>query len=133
MSAGNDFWGGWSPFRMTSLVWSGGDAEGRQDTRPELTLDKIMAAKRLMDDLGAASEASVSALRIIENELLADRVQVRFPRSKKRRIQKKWRNREANYRMIPKRDVYRFGDALICHPDIAREIRKGLTTDGLRK
>lgn len=122
--SGNGFWGGWSPFRTPSLVWSSANAEGCQEARPELTLDKIMAAKRIMDDLAAASEASVSALRIIESPLLADRVQVRFPRSKKRRIQKKWRKREANYRLIPKRDVYRFGDALICHPVIAREIRK---------
>ena len=39
--------------------------------------------------------------KIIESPHMADRVQVRFPRSKKRRIRKKWAKRPDNWRDVP--------------------------------
>jgi len=66
------------------------------------------------------------ALKIVESAFLVDRKQVRFPRSKKRRIRCKWAKQEKNWLAIPKRDVYKMGDMIICHPAVAMQIRKSI-------
>lgn len=46
----------------------------------------------------------------------------RRPRSKKKRILKKWRKRPSNHR--PDMKIYQVGDTLIMHPVMAAAIRK---------
>jgi hypothetical protein len=66
----------------------------------------------------------VYGIRIIESAAMATRTQVRFPKSKTRRIRKKWAKREENWRLIPWTDVYRLSDGtLIAHPVTARRWR----------
>ena len=57
--------------------------------------------------------------KIVANPFLADTTwqQVRFPRSKNRRIRKKWSRQRRNFAavMVP-RDPIRIGDTLFVHP-----------------
>jgi hypothetical protein len=64
--------------------------------------------------------------RIIESELCVQRIQFRFPRSKKKRIRAKWAKREENVRykptayLAPENTIY-------CHPKVARQLRSQLS------
>ncbi len=64
-------------------------------------------------------------MNIFENAHLTE--QFRFPRTKKRRIRKKWANRPENRRPIVDR-AYQFpnGD-LVCHPIFAAQLRQHLS------
>lgn len=48
--------------------------------------------------------------KILEDPMMADRVQFRFPRTKKRRIRKKWSKRPENYKIVPWPKVYRINE-----------------------
>lgn len=67
-------------------------------------------------------------MNVSESPLLMvqERVQFRFPRSKKRRIRKKWSKQPWNYRMVPRDYCYQIGNQLLVSPGlmakIAREI-----------
>lgn len=52
------------------------------------------------------------------------RKQVRFPRSKKVRIQKKWRKDWRNYETVTTTPVYAMGGRLIMHPETEVMIRR---------
>lgn len=67
-------------------------------------------------------------MNIISNHNLVIREQVRFPKSKKRRIQKKWTKDPRNWRTRPDTAIYRIndpwrGEVLIGHPATAARIR----------
>lgn len=57
-----------------------------------------------------------AGLRVFSQPYMADWKQVKFPRSKKKRIQKKWSRRPENYRDVPWGTFYRIGDAIYAHP-----------------
>ena len=46
----------------------------------------------------------------------------RRPRSRKSRIRNKWMANSANWR--PRKDVLKIGNKLICHPMVARQLRR---------
>ena len=54
----------------------------------------------------------------------ADWKQFRFPRSKKRRIKKKWRKNARNFRMVPQKKIFRVGNSFYAHPEIVDEFWK---------
>ena len=60
--------------------------------------------------------------KIVTSPIMVDRFQFRFPRSKKRRIRKKWSKRYENYKTAPKEEVFIIGDSIICHPSMAVKI-----------
>ena len=62
-------------------------------------------------------------MQIFENSLLVVTKQIRFPRSKKRRVQKKWRKRSENHGTIPDRNCIIAGDRIYCHPVVASALR----------
>lgn len=62
------------------------------------------------------------ALEIYESTALI--VQFRFPRSKKKRIRKKWSKNLANYKPDPK--VYQIQGKLYAHPQTARRLKENL-------
>lgn len=64
-------------------------------------------------------------VQIVESILAVDRRQVRFPRTKKRRIQKKWQKQERNWRSTPAAFLLE-GHTLYCHPVVARQLRDQL-------
>lgn len=68
-------------------------------------------------------------MQILENYLLTVTKQLRFPRSKKRRIQKKWRKRPGNIQTVPDRNCFVVGNRLICHPVVAAELRAAIKTE----
>lgn len=67
--------------------------------------------------------------RFIADPALTEYKQVRFPKSKRKRIQKKWRKCLSNYAHVPSEAVYQVGFDVIAHPTtlyrIRREIEKG--------
>jgi hypothetical protein len=64
--------------------------------------------------------------RVVVDASLADRVQFRFPKTWKKRIRKKWAKRPENYRVVPRKDVYRVGDRLLMHPALWEELKKAV-------
>jgi hypothetical protein len=64
-------------------------------------------------------------IRILESAASVERIQWRFPHSKKRRIRAKWTKRECNVRYEPR--AFRYGEnTIICHPVIAARLRAEL-------
>jgi hypothetical protein len=52
-------------------------------------------------------------------------VQFKFPRTKKKRIQKKWRKNQKNFRQVPVREAMVLnGDTMIIHPDDMKLIKR---------
>ena len=69
--------------------------------------------------------SACNGFRIIEDESLVIRGQVKFPRSKKKRIQKKWRGNVANWLPRPDLNYYinhKFG-IISCHPVAAKALK----------
>jgi hypothetical protein len=64
------------------------------------------------------------ALQLIECSHMADWKQYRFPRSKKRRIKKKWRKNGRNFRMVPQKKIFQVGNSFYAHPEIVDEFWK---------
>ncbi len=65
---------------------------------------------------------SLGGFRVVESPLCQNRVQFRFPKSKKKRIRAKWEKREENVRYVP--TAYRAADGVMYfHPTIAANLR----------
>ena len=67
-----------------------------------------------------------SGITILESEHCKERVQWRFPRSKRKRIRRKWAQREENVRYEPRAYKMDAGRKIICHPSIAKRLREEL-------
>jgi hypothetical protein len=66
---------------------------------------------------------SLSGIPIRESNLaLTPPKQFRFPRTKKKRIRKKWAGRPENFKQFP--TIYRMGKELIAHPQIVAQLRR---------
>ena len=65
-------------------------------------------------------------MQIIESPHLTITKQFRFPKSKRRRIRKKWQKDSKNFRTVPRTDFLILNNAIICHPLMARKLRKTL-------
>ena len=52
-----------------------------------------------------------------------DTWQARFPRSKKRRIRKKWSRNRANWTSKRTPLAYQIGDTFVCAPEIVEQLR----------
>lgn len=78
----------------------------------------------------------LAGYNIITDLNMADRVQVRFPRSKKSRMRKKWRKDPKNWRMVPREEVMVmeacFGHpaSVIMHPVMRDRLLKQLRSPG---
>ena len=68
----------------------------------------------------------IGGIRFVSCQYMADFVQVRFPRSKKKRIRKKWGKDRRNYRYVPWKKAYQLGDTVFAHPEMIESIRKEL-------
>lgn len=67
---------------------------------------------------------TIAGLKVVIDPGLSERKQIRFPRSRARRIQKKWRKRESNFRHVPRTEIYKVGDKLIMHPETYECIKR---------
>lgn len=59
-------------------------------------------------------------MRIVESLNMVE--QFRFPKSRKKRIRKKWSKRLENWR--PMRTAYVYENTVICHPKLAAALRE---------
>ncbi len=81
---------------------------------------------------------SLYGMRVVESVNVGERKQFRFPRSRRRRIQKKWRRDPRNWRTRANGEYLfvkqpRGGQMIVCHPEDARRLRKRLAMDeGIR-
>lgn len=66
----------------------------------------------------------IDCINIRTSPMMADRVQVRFPRSKKRRIRRKWAKDPRNYRTVPSDEVWIVEGILVMHPAKLAQIRR---------
>jgi hypothetical protein len=65
-------------------------------------------------------------LRMIESRLLTDNKQVRFPRSHKKRLRKKWAKDQGNWLAVPKAEYYVTADSIIAHPVTMAKLLRAL-------
>lgn len=78
--------------------------------------------------IGSAFADSFGGIRLYANQHLVERRQVRFPRSKKRRIRKKWAKRASNWAVRPDPSVYMVGRDAFGHPAILAKIANIMDT-----
>lgn len=85
-----------------------------------LTLAHILAAAE------RAHAGPLGALAILESAYCADRTWVRRPRSKRRRIRKKWMRDPRNWRVVPWPDLlfHQAKGVLIGHPQTIAALRQ---------
>ena len=71
---------------------------------------------------------SLFGMKVILSEYACefDRKQVRFPRSKKKRIRKKWAGQDKNFVRTIKPVVYKTKDAFIMHPQVYATLQREL-------
>ena len=69
-----------------------------------------------------------SGVNIYIHDFGSDRVQYRRPRSKKRRIRRKWAADPRNWRTTPIRGAYRMGDRFIVDPLTYAELAASMET-----
>jgi hypothetical protein len=73
------------------------------------------------------------SMRIVESDALATAEFFRRPRSKKRRIIKKWQRDPRNIRYAPKQEVFVVkGLGIVCHPIMASRLRAAIEQHGFR-
>lgn len=94
-------------------------------TKPnyELLFDSVYTGSKRIHPLAGFP---MGGLRFVSCPHMADFMQVRFPRSKKKRIRKKWAKDSRNYRYVPWRKAYQLGDTVFAHPAMIESIRKEL-------
>ncbi len=59
----------------------------------------------------------------ISSANLTKRFQYRFPKSKRRRIRKKWQKDPKNWRTVPDDMIYLMGNRAICHPATLEKLK----------
>lgn len=52
--------------------------------------------------------------------------QIRFPRSKKGRIRRKWSRQRKNFGMVPKMTAYMVGGVVYAHPDVIPKLKRAM-------
>jgi len=77
--------------------------------------------------LGLDKIGKISGVKVFTDSGLSIREQFRFPRSKRKRIKKKWRKQRGNWRNNPDPNVYCVGrDVMVMHPAVAHKIEDKL-------
>jgi hypothetical protein len=67
---------------------------------------------------------SLYGFQVFPCHYMFDRKQVKFPRSKKKRMIKKWRKQPKNYKIIPQEKVIQIGNGLHMHPDLYIKLKE---------
>jgi len=68
------------------------------------------------------------ALQLISAPYMTTYVQYRFPRSKKKRIRKKWAKDKRNWRHEPMKVIWQMGNTVFAHPAVIDRIKKAVDT-----
>lgn len=77
-------------------------------------------------DITKGMLVALNGIKIIENHHLVKQEQFRFPRSKGKRIKKKFQKDCRNFKNVPDRNIYQVMNQIVCHPSVAAQIRKKL-------
>jgi len=82
----------------------------------------------MMNNLYQGMIGAFGGIKIVENYNLVERQQFRFPRSKGKRISKKFSKDCKNYKTKPDPNVYHLPNqnTIVCHPITAYRIRRSL-------
>ena len=105
------------------------------DPWQDINIDEI---KRVMEDLNKRHSAVLRPLHSIELKfeknpciplVVTDRVQFRYPRSKKKRIRKKWAKNQKNWKTIERDTCIMVGNVLHVHPSRLDAIRKAIISN----
>jgi hypothetical protein len=67
--------------------------------------------------------SSLCGIRVVVSEAAMQKTQFRFPRSKRKRIRKKWAKRDCNYKYTPGAYMIE-GNMLVCHPVVHAQLVK---------
>jgi hypothetical protein len=86
-------------------------------------VNAILAAKSAMDAMDGGPVGLGGGMEFMECLWMCDSIQVRFPRSKKKRIRKKWRKKKENWGIKPGEKVYVMDGIIIAHPVIIQKIK----------
>lgn len=89
------------------------------DALPNLTLEFLKDAMKIAEGLGKPPPQ----YKFYPEPSLVDLRQYRFPRSKSKRIRRKWSKRLENWKTVPSDAIYVIAkEACICHPDVIEKI-----------
>jgi len=84
-----------------------------------------------MFDFPTGALGMIAGMEVFESELVLDYKQFRFPKSKKRRIKKKWTKREVNWRNFPGKKALIFNNKMFVHPETYKKIQEAVNeSDG---
>lgn len=77
---------------------------------------------------------NISGIKVQTNPLLVESFQCRFPRSKSKRIVKKWRKDARNWKTVPSKKVLHFAqtNTIICHPSLLPALEKAVQFENER-
>ncbi len=67
---------------------------------------------------------SLYGINIYHDRSMCNHIQVRFPRSKKRRMRRKWAKQQKNYRNVPRQEIIQTADGLYAHPETWEKVFK---------
>lgn len=87
---------------------------------------------QMLKDVMRMADLVLFGMEVVESEFIVDRVQVRFPRSKKKRVRKKWAKQARNCESRPSVAVYRLhnvltgSDYLMGHPVTIGKMRDAI-------
>ncbi len=94
-----------------------------------LTYDVLMEAKnRITSIAGGRGPFGIS---VVESSYAIERKQFKFPRTRKKRIEKKWRKNPKNFKDSPGAYLVN-GRTLYAHPEIVKVIRRKFSLQGGR-
>jgi len=98
--------------------------EGEQpDEKAQLVSGLDLAGQGGDKSVCVTALKTIHGFRIIDSGFLNEMKQIRFPRSKKKRIRKKWRKDSRNWKSVPLNEVFQLGkDTLIMHTEVRRRL-----------
>lgn len=109
------------------------DTQWTTQTEGEAKPFDIKAFHEAAETLKKIGTSIPPIIKVLEDINMVERntFQFRFPKSKGKRIKKKWRKNRANWKTVckPLPEVLVFNRNIVAHPDIARKIRKALEDD----
>jgi hypothetical protein len=75
------------------------------------------------------SLVNFGGMKVIVSNYLQKSIQFRFPKSKTKRIRKKWRKRKENYKFIPMGPYIMNGNTIICSPNDAEKLKEQINAE----
>ena len=92
----------------------------------DLTMDALIHAYRQISSIKSVS----APLNFFADKNMADYKQVKFPKTKRKRTQRKWAKQSKNYAYIPWKTIYQIkGMGYVMHPSLKVKLMRSLATE----